>query len=81
MGEKLMNILVIIAALAVIFFCAATQAGASIDNDLKDASIIIEDEVKIYILDGEVVWTFWKIDEWLEYIKRQLSDTINADEL
>ena len=81
MGEKLMNILVIIATLAVIFFCVATQASASIDADLKDASIIIEDEVKIYKLDGEVVWTFWKIDEWLEYLKRQLSDTIKADEL
>jgi hypothetical protein len=81
MGEKVMNLLVILATLAVLFFCVATQASASIDEDLKDSKLAIEFEVAIYKLDGEIIYTFWKIDEWLEYIRKQLDGVINADEL
>ena len=74
MGEKLMNVLVIVATLAVLFFCVATQANASIDTDIKDASLVIEDEVKIYQLDGDIIWTFWKLEEYLEYLERMLKE-------
>jgi hypothetical protein len=82
MGEKLMNGLVVFAVAAVIFFCCCIgSAYASIDEDLKNSRMAIEFEVAVHGLDGDIIWSFYKIDEWLEYIKRQLQPTINADEL
>jgi len=76
MIEKLFKIIIISAIVTSCMLMGIVAIShASIDSDLKDASIVIKDEVKIYRLDGQVVWTFWRLEEYLKYLKSLIEES------